>query len=70
MVDSVLPYFDQSVQLADVQCEYKHKQTVCGTSTIKNILYIEPGPVQLEAVCFVQYRPLELSAGLACAVQE
>ena len=30
-------------------------------------MYIEPGPVQIEAVCFVQYRPLELSAGLAWA---
>ena len=34
MADSVLPYFDPSVQLAGVQYEYNHKQTVYGTSTI------------------------------------
>ena len=28
MVDSVLPYFDLSVQLSGVQYEYNHKQTV------------------------------------------
>ena len=37
MVDSVLPYFDLSVQLAGVQYEYNHKQTVYGNSTIRNI---------------------------------
>ena len=47
MVDSVLPYFDLSVQLAGVQYEYNHKQTVYGTSTIQNIKYIEPGLGQL-----------------------
>ena len=31
MVDSVLPYFDLSVQLAGVQYEYNHKQTLYGT---------------------------------------
>ena len=40
MVDSVLPYFDPSVQLAGVQYEYNHEQTVSGTSTIRIILYI------------------------------
>ena len=59
------PYFDPSVQLAGVQYEYNHKQAVCGTSIIKNILYIAPSLVQLKAVCFVLYRPLELWAGLA-----
>ena len=35
-------------QLAGVQNEYNHKQTVYGTSTIRNnILYIESDPVQL-----------------------
>ena len=48
MVDSVLPYFDPSVQLAGVQYEYNHKQTVYSTSTIRNIYkYIEPSPGQL-----------------------
>ena len=37
MVDSVLPYFDLSVQLAGVQYEYINKQTVYGTPTIQNI---------------------------------
>ena len=50
MVDSVLPYFDPSVQLAGVQYKYTHKQTVYGTSTIQNIQYIEPGPGQLKIV--------------------
>ena len=45
--DFVLPYFDTSAQLAGVQYEYNHKQTVYGTSTIRNIQYIEPGPGQL-----------------------
>ena len=50
MVDSVLPYFDPSVQLAGVQYEYNHKQTVYGTSTIRNIVHMKPGPVQLYVV--------------------
>ena len=37
LVDRGLPYFDQSAQLAGVQYEYNHKQTVYGTSTICNI---------------------------------
>ena len=47
MVDLVLPYFDPFVQLDGVQYEYNHKQTVYGTSTIRNNLYIEAGPGQL-----------------------
>ena len=38
LVDSVLPYFDPSVQLACVQYEYNHKQTVYGTCTIRSML--------------------------------
>ena len=47
MVDLVLKHFDPSAQLAGVQYKYNHKQTVYGTSTIRNILYIESGPGQL-----------------------
>ena len=38
--DSVLPFFDTTAQLAGVQSEYNHKQTVYGTSTKRNILYM------------------------------
>ena len=59
MVDSVLPYFDPSVQLAGVQYEYNHiKKTVYGTSKIRNIQYIEPGPTVYTTTLptTVQYR--------------
>ena len=45
VIVSLLQNFDTSALLAGVQYECNHKQTVNGT--IRNILYIEPGPGQL-----------------------
>ena len=41
-------------------------KTVYGTSTIRNILYIEPSPVQLQIVCYVLFRLLKLSVSPPC----
>ena len=61
MVDSVLPYFDLSVQLAGVQYEYNHKQTVYGTSTTISCLICTVPPTGVAGWTGVRYSGLILN---------